>query len=131
MTADHALMLVLAAVALGQAYVIWTIRGSAAPPADPLERRISGIFDAFENNTTLVVGGLQEDIQGLRQEIERLSRWAPGAAPENPAQLARFMAESSADRRQLRRAVNLLIGLVSALAVVQAVEIIGHARGWW
>lgn len=98
---------------------------------DELTRRMRGLFDAFENSTTRVVGGLQEDVQGLRVDLDRLSRWAPGAAPENPAQLARFMAEThdaiQAQQRLSRRNWRALL----ALAVTQVAEFGGHIAGWW
>jgi hypothetical protein len=121
MTPDLAIA-IAAALALGMAAGWLTAMRYGQPPQPPalspadieaLKRAFKGLFAQFIDNTTTVVGGLQEDMTGMREALERLSQWS-GDGVENPAQLARWMSESSEDRKRLRRRVTLLSALVVA-----------------
>jgi hypothetical protein len=132
---------ILAALALGCAAGWLTALRYGQPPAPPsasplspaevkaLKEAFTGLFAQFIDNTTVVVGGLQEDINGLRESVERVSAWAPGQELDSPAQLTRWMGESSEDRRKLRRQlaaqrrwiVALTVAVVAGLPMIAVV----------
>jgi hypothetical protein len=109
------------------------LRHAIEPELEGLKRALRELFDAFENNTTRVVLGLQEgnhslkdevrdEVARLTQQLERISAWAPGQEPESPAALARWMGESSDDRKAIHRRLDLqaklIIGLYSLAPLI-------------
>jgi hypothetical protein len=124
---------ILAALALGAAAGWLTAMRYGQPPAPAapatplsaaeiraLKEAFTNLFAQFIDNTTVVVGGLQEDINGLREAVEKVSAWAPGQELENPAQLTRWMGESSRDRAELRRQLAAQRRWIVALTVAVA-----------
>lgn len=80
------------------------------PPAPPTQALIDHealrqLFSGYVDQVSVVIGGLQEDIDGLRAHLDAVSHWAPGQEPTNPVQLGRFMTESHADRAAIRREI--------------------------
>lgn len=125
MSTLDAALLILAALIAGVAFGWFASLRWARPPQPPalspadvdaLKRAFKGLFAQFIDNTTAVVGGLQEDVGGLMEAIDRISKWTPGNVPESPAQLARWMAESSDDRKQIHRRLDRQAWLLYAVA---------------
>jgi hypothetical protein len=97
-----------------------------------LERRLKTLFDAFENNTTRVVGGLHEDLEGLRCELDRLATWIPGEAPENPLAMAAAMATNYEDRERVHHDMRTVWRWLAALsALLIAERTIWSGLAWW
>jgi hypothetical protein len=70
---------VLVAQLVQIALLVVLLRRGSLPPSIT-EVRLARLFDRFVDNTTLIVSGLQEDIEALRQELRASPIAATGAA---------------------------------------------------